>query len=165
MVFRNLRIWKTYNDKTIEILDAGRREGHPAIGDARAENAPEECVKTMSVRANGRRAPKCASGGFSIVELLVVVAIIAIMIGISIFSLPTAQRSLNVDFAVAQLVDVLRFASQRALAERQMMRVEISPSTYPDLHAFVSQRCLAVFIGRGLTAKGVKQEIEKRAGQ
>ena len=86
----------------------------------------------MCARSNGRRTSRRAAKrmrGFTILEALVVVAIIAIMIGVSIFSLPTAQRSLNVDFAVLQLVDVLRFANQRALAERQMMRVVITPSS------------------------------------
>ena len=87
--------------------------------------------------------------GFTVIELLVVVAILAIMIGISIFSLPTAQRSLNVDFAVAQLVDVLRFANQRALAERQVMRVEITPSTNaaPGTIQVVDQNTLTNGVG------------------
>jgi type II secretory pathway pseudopilin PulG len=67
--------------------------------------------------------------GFSILELMIVMAIVIIMIGVALFSLPTAQRALAVDNAGAQLVDNLRFAQQRALSEREMMRVEITPGT------------------------------------
>jgi prepilin-type N-terminal cleavage/methylation domain-containing protein len=80
------------------------------------------------MNTNGR--PKrSVERGFSVLELLVVIAIIAIMIGVAIFSLPTAQRALAPDNASDQMVDVLRFSLQRALAERQVMRVEVTAGT------------------------------------
>lgn len=80
--------------------------------------------------SSGRKTVKPRSQrGFSVIELLIVMAIIAIMIGIALFSLQTSQRALAVDNAGAQLVDVLRFAKQRALAERQVMRVEVTPGS------------------------------------
>lgn len=63
------------------------------------------------------------------IELLVVVAIIAIMIAISLLSMPSQKRGLAVDAASAQLVDVFRYAQQQALAERHVMRVELTPGT------------------------------------
>jgi type II secretory pathway pseudopilin PulG len=80
------------------------------------------------MQTNGR-VQRGVEGGFSVLELLVVVAILIVMIGVALFSLPTAQRALAVDNATDQMVDVLRFAVQRALAERQVMRVEIFPGT------------------------------------
>jgi prepilin-type N-terminal cleavage/methylation domain-containing protein len=67
--------------------------------------------------------------GFSLIELLAVMAIMAIMITISLLMLPRNQRALAVDNAGAQLVDVFRFAQQRALSDRQVMRLELTPGT------------------------------------
>jgi hypothetical protein len=80
------------------------------------------------MQTNGRT-QRGVEGGFSVLELLVVIAILIIMIGVALFSLPTAQRALAVDNASDQVVDVLRFAVQRSLAERQVMRVELFPGT------------------------------------
>lgn len=67
--------------------------------------------------------------GFSVVELVIVMVIIVIMVGIALFSLPTAQRALAIDNAGSQMVDNIRFAQQRALNERETMRLEITPGT------------------------------------
>ncbi len=98
-----------------------------------------DCAKRRS------RVPSRAQNGFSILEMVIVGAIIAIMIGVAIMSLPTQRRVLAVDFSGAQLVDVLRFANQRSLSERQVMRVEITPSTntVPGKIEVVDQNTLA----------------------
>ncbi len=57
------------------------------------------------------------------------VAIISIMIGISLLSMPSQRRGLAIDAASAQLVDVFRFAQQQALSERHVIRVELTPGT------------------------------------
>lgn len=80
------------------------------------------------MNTNGRPNRR-AERGFSVLELLVVIAIIAVMIGVALFSLPKAQQALAPDNASDQIVDVLRFALQRSLAERQGMRVEITAGT------------------------------------
>lgn len=80
----------------------------------------------MRSRSRSRRPVR---RGFSIMELLVVVAIVAIMIGIALPILTAHQRTYLVDDTGALMIDVFRFANQRALSERQVMRVEITPST------------------------------------
>ena len=65
-------------------------------------------------------------------EILVVVAIIAIMIAVALPILATHQRAQMVDDSGAQIIDFMRFANQRALSERQVMRFELTPSTDTD---------------------------------
>lgn len=67
--------------------------------------------------------------GFSVVEVLAVVAIIAIMIAIALPTIFSGRRIYAVDDASNQIVDIMQFAQQRALAERQTMRVELVPGT------------------------------------
>ena len=67
--------------------------------------------------------------GFSVVELLLVLAIIAIMIAIALPSIFNARQTYAIDDASNQLVDIMQFAQQRALGERQVMRVELVPGT------------------------------------
>lgn len=78
---------------------------------------------------DARRRVRSRERGFSVVELLAVVAIIAIMIAIALPSIFTGRRIYAVDDASNQIVDILQFAQQRALSERQTMRVELVPGT------------------------------------
>ena len=100
----------------------------------------------------GRRVER----GFSVLEILVVVAILAIMIGVALFSLPTAQRALAPDNACDQIVDVLRFAAQRALAARQGMRVEITAGT-------ATTPGKIVVVDEGLIAAGDEETIRSES--
>lgn len=75
------------------------------------------------------RSRHVSRGGFSAVELLVVLAIIIIMIAVALPILSTAKRTYLVDDTGALIIDVLRYANQRALSERQVMRIELTPST------------------------------------
>lgn len=73
--------------------------------------------------------PQARDRGFSVVELMMVFAIIAIMIAIALPSIFNARQTYAIDDASNQIVDILQFAQQRALGERQVMRVELVPGT------------------------------------
>lgn len=67
--------------------------------------------------------------GFSLLELLVVVAIVMILSGIMLFYLSAHQKLYKPDDQALQLADILQEARQRALAQRETLRVELNLTT------------------------------------
>jgi prepilin-type N-terminal cleavage/methylation domain-containing protein len=67
--------------------------------------------------------------GFSIVELLVVVAIIAVMASVAIFYVTAHKKAYQADEQALQIADILQEARQRSLTQRRTMRVEINLTT------------------------------------
>ncbi len=65
------------------------------------------------------------SRGFSIVELLIVLAVIGILSGMSMFYLAAHQRLFKPDEQSLRIVDALQEARQRSLTQRETMRIEI----------------------------------------
>lgn len=63
--------------------------------------------------------------GFSMIEVVVVMAVILIMTGASLFYLNNQGRLFRADDQALQIVDVLQEARQRSLTQRETMRVEI----------------------------------------
>ena len=63
--------------------------------------------------------------GFSVVELVVVVAISIILTTVAVFSLRANKRSYAADDEATQILSFMREAYHRALAQRQTMRVTI----------------------------------------
>lgn len=64
--------------------------------------------------------------GFSLLELLIVITIIFILSGISLFFLSSHQRLFKPDEQTTRVVDILQEARQRSLTQRETMRVEIN---------------------------------------
>lgn len=67
--------------------------------------------------------------GFSLLELLAVVAVVMILSGLMLFYLTAHQKLYKVDDESLQIADILQEARQRALAQRETMRVEINTNT------------------------------------
>jgi prepilin-type N-terminal cleavage/methylation domain len=65
------------------------------------------------------------SRGFSLLELLIVVSIIFILSGVSMFFLSAHQRLYKPDEQATRIIDLLQEARQRSLTQRETMRVEI----------------------------------------
>jgi prepilin-type N-terminal cleavage/methylation domain-containing protein len=65
------------------------------------------------------------SRGFSLVELLIVLTVITILLGISMFYLSGHERLLRPDEQALKIIDVFQEARQRSLTQRETMRVEI----------------------------------------
>lgn len=65
------------------------------------------------------------ANGFSVIELLIVVAIVIILTAAAVFTLTPQRRAYRTDDAAGQVTNFLRDAYQRALSQRQTMRVEI----------------------------------------
>lgn len=65
------------------------------------------------------------SRGFSIIELLVVLVIIFILSGFSLFYLSGHQALFRPDEQALKIIDILQEARQRSLTQRETMRVEI----------------------------------------
>lgn len=65
------------------------------------------------------------SRGFSMVELLIVLAIITILLGISLFYLSGHERLYRPDEQALKIIDIFQEARQRSLTQRETMRVEI----------------------------------------
>ena len=63
--------------------------------------------------------------GFSMIELIIVLLIIAIMSSFAIFYLTAHQKLYEADHEALQIVDVLQEARQRSLTQRETMRVQI----------------------------------------
>jgi len=72
---------------------------------------------------------KCDEAGFSLIELLIVLVLIFILTGISLFYLSGHQELYKPDDQALQIVDILHEARQRALTQRETMRVEINRAT------------------------------------
>jgi prepilin-type N-terminal cleavage/methylation domain-containing protein len=63
--------------------------------------------------------------GFSVIELLVVLAVVAIMVGISIPYLLNYRKLYRSDDQAIKMMDLMREAGQLALTRRRTMRLEI----------------------------------------
>ena len=66
-----------------------------------------------------------SQAGFSLTELLIVIAIMSILTVISVFALRSSKRSYAPDDEANQIVSFFREAHQRALTQRQTQRVTI----------------------------------------
>lgn len=91
--------------------------------------------ETIAVRRDGITrwpAPRAGSGGergFSVLEIVVVLAIIGIMTSICIFAFLPAKRVAGSDDAALQFTRFMRDASTRSLTQRQRARVFVNNST------------------------------------
>lgn len=65
------------------------------------------------------------SRGFSMVELLIVLTVITILLGISLFYISGHQRLYRPDEQSLKIIDIFQEARQRSLTQRETMRVEI----------------------------------------
>ncbi len=65
------------------------------------------------------------SRGFSIVELLIVLTVMTILTGISLFFLSGHQRLFRPDEETLKMIDIFQEARQRSLTQRETIRVEI----------------------------------------
>lgn len=69
------------------------------------------------------------SQGFSLIELLTVVAIIGIMTTISLIYFTATKQLYKADEQGLQIIDLIQEARQRSLTQRETMRVELDLST------------------------------------
>jgi Tfp pilus assembly protein FimT len=67
-----------------------------------------------------------SQAGFSLIELLVVVGLIMLLSGIMLFYMAGHKKLYKPDDQALQLADILQEARQRALAQRETMRVEVN---------------------------------------
>lgn len=70
-----------------------------------------------------------SESGFSVVELLVVVAIIAVMATVVLFYASAHKKAYQADEQTSLLTDILQEARQRSLTQRDPLRVEINLTT------------------------------------
>jgi prepilin-type N-terminal cleavage/methylation domain-containing protein len=79
-------------------------------------------VKGTNMFSNGKSTRQT---GFSMIELLVVMAVLAIMVGISIPYLLNYRKLYRSDDQAIKMMDLMREAGQLALTRRRTMRLEI----------------------------------------
>ncbi len=84
-------------------------------------------IKAANFRLHARKA--IGMRGFSVVELLVVVALIFIIVSFTVFSLVGHQRLYRTDDQSLQVIDLLQEGRQRSLTQREVLRVEINRTT------------------------------------
>src|SRR5262245_51487735 len=65
------------------------------------------------------------TSGYSAIELLIVAAMVIVLASIAVFTLVPHKRAYRADDAAAQVTNFLRDAHQRAISQRQTMRVQI----------------------------------------
>src|SRR2546423_161380 len=78
---------------------------------------------------NGLLRSTARQSGFSTIELLVVITIIAVMGSVALFYANAHKKLYQPDEQSLQLADMLQEGRQRALTERRTMRVEINLTT------------------------------------
>lgn len=82
-------------------------------------------AEPIQVSSDSKLSTASAENGFSLIELLIVVAIISIMTTFAIFALVPHRNLYRTDDQALRILDFMRDASQRALTQRQVMRLEI----------------------------------------
>ena len=82
----------------------------------------------MGESAN-RRSTHREAEGYSVLELLVVVTVIITLTAVAVFSLVPQRRAYGTEDAAGQVTNFLRDAYQRAISQRQTMKVQIDRSS------------------------------------
>ncbi len=82
-------------------------------------------VKTEGAARSKRRVSDKKQSGYSLVELLIVLAILMIFLTFTMYSLSANKQLYRTDDETLRILNVLREASQLALTQRQPMRVEL----------------------------------------
>lgn len=83
-----------------------------------------------------------AQSGFSLLEMLVVIAIIVVLISVAVFQVVPALNSAHMDSAAALVQDQLRYARAKAIAERGEVIVTFAApgtvaTTAPNITGFL----------------------------
>lgn len=82
-------------------------------------------IQPDAVTPTELRTPSSSAAGHSLVELLIVVAIVMIMMSFVLFGVTGHKNAYKSDDETMRILSVLREASQMALTQRQPMRVEL----------------------------------------
>lgn len=98
-------------------LNLCHKSSYPASMRKRKASEMNEPIQTQT---------KITERGYSLPELLIVVIIIGILSLFSILYVTASKRLYKVEDQALQVVDILQEAKQRALNERQTMRIEIN---------------------------------------
>ncbi len=78
-----------------------------------------------SVTRSNRRSSFNGEAGHTLIEIMIVAAIIMVMLSIALFGMTGHKNAYKADDETMRILSVLREASQLALTQRQPMRVEL----------------------------------------
>ncbi len=93
-----------------------------------SKNAAQPSAEKTRGKMVQRNIERPMSAGFSLIELLIVIVIIGILTAISILPLLGTRKAYRTEDQAMRILDFMRDANQRALAQRQVMRLEIDDS-------------------------------------
>lgn len=82
-------------------------------------------IKPDSVKRSERRRSFHDAAGHTLIEIMIVLAIMGIMLSIALFGMLGHKNAYKADDETLRIINVLREASQLALTQRQPMRVEL----------------------------------------
>jgi general secretion pathway protein H len=74
--------------------------------------------------------PRRGQGGFTLLEMIVVLAVLSIMIGLIITHGPTHSERLSLEAATREMAASLRLARARAIAQDHTTTVTFTPGVY-----------------------------------
>lgn len=86
-------------------------------------------ISTRRRRAADAEGRRTAQAGYSVVELTMVVSIVGLLSAFALFELAGHRQAFRTDDQSRRILDFMRDASQRALVQRQLMRLEIDIDT------------------------------------
>ena len=92
------------------------------------ENKSLKISDSFGARERKRQIKSSSAQGFSVLELIVVIAIIGILAAVAFMSFSTPKKYAADDQAL-KILDVLQEARQKALTQKRVMRVEFNNTT------------------------------------
>jgi prepilin-type N-terminal cleavage/methylation domain-containing protein len=117
-------------------------------------------ITEKKVSSIKRLRPLCdRAEGFSLIELLVVISVIAIVTGIAVFQFTNTREAYNADDAAYKVMNYFREANSRAVSGHHSCRVTINNST-STISLIDEQRFAAITDGENLVGPAVLVKSE-----